>query len=195
MRGEQCLIRLSCVCRRGSPPLARGTDNRNAEGWRFCGITPACAGNRYVVRVACCVLWDHPRLRGEQEVSCIARPTTQGSPPLARGTAESCKNIAAGAGITPACAGNSFNLMALNLSRWDHPRLRGEQNSLVCVFLPRKGSPPLARGTEISLQVKICVSGITPACAGNSWWGYADMRNVWGSPPLARGTDTAAWPL
>ena len=70
-------------------------------------------------------------------------------------------------GITPACAGNSSEAKQYMKKRGDHPRLRGEQNGLVCDFLPRKGSPPLARGTVFSDADGIHAGGITPACAGN----------------------------
>ena len=73
-----------------------------------------------------------------------------------------------GGGITPACAGNRLLAVNQQVDVWDHPRLRGEQVMDALTEFSRQGSPPLARGTEISLQVSICFNGITPACAGNS---------------------------
>ena len=97
-----------------------------------------------------------------------------------------------------------------SLGAEDHPRLRGEQISCKVVRKGALGSPPLARGTVIVIARWVVVSGITPACAGNSLHvhfsarqfrdhprlrgeqiagGLADLTRE-GSPPLARGTVT-----
>ena len=84
----------------------------------------------------------------------------------------------------------------------------GEQRLRMCIALLIKGSPPLVRGTAISLGPKTATQGITPACAGNraststpQSYGQdhprlcgeqedADIacRGRKGSPPLVRGT-------
>ena len=137
-----------------------------------------------------------------------AESSDQGSPPLARGTAESCKNIAAGAGITPACAGNRKRWALPCKNHRDHPRLRGEQNNGKQKAKDHPGSPPLARGTDSSPAIKSSFVRITPACAGNRLYHryiptsrgdhprlrgeQAISSQIWsdrsGSPPLARGT-------
>ena len=110
--------------------------------------------------------------------------------------------------ITPACAGNSpFCLSACRVNR-DHPRLRGEQAKLLAGIAGVGGSPPLARGTAFAFFCFSSLSGITPACAGNSDFGiiiyplHGDHprlrgeqttntvyeQHIQGSPPLARGT-------
>ena len=66
LRGEQpypC-SRISGIL--GSPPLARGTDYTIMLIYNNSRITPACAGNRDFFFKVLCVIWDHPRLRGEQ---------------------------------------------------------------------------------------------------------------------------------
>ena len=108
LRGEQFLSFAASLRQMGSPPLARGTAISRRFGKMFCGITPACAGNRNAG-----ALWgrkhgDHPRLRGEQARSSKGARGRLGSPPLARGTAYSGSAPRAYIGITPACAGNSF---------------------------------------------------------------------------------------
>ena len=70
-------------------------------------ITPACAGNSILFFAFRDKSWDHPRLRGEQGHVSKYIDIETGSPPLARGTECKCDRNLDGAGITPACAGNS----------------------------------------------------------------------------------------
>ena len=131
----------------GSPPLARGTGLRSNGASSCDGITPACAGNRAKVTSFSAASADHPRLRGEQGWRGRRRSKVRGSPPLARGTAETALLKQQHARITPACAGNRKILR----NEWDededHPRLRGEQGTYRRGHRQGRGSPPLARGT------------------------------------------------
>ena len=92
----------------------------------------------------------------------------EGSPPLARGTERETIGKINIAGITPACAGNSWVHPMKSMAIEDHPRLRGEQIGAANPCRVRQGSPPLARGTAICLAAIVATGGITPACAGNS---------------------------
>ena len=172
------------------------------------GITPACAGNRYNYKVTTQMHRDHPRLRGEQLLRLMDGKHLVGSPPLARGTEQICLSKRERAGITPACAGNRCRLIRCDGVRGDHPRLRGEQCKVYVANCSDRGSPPLARGTDVFVSAECATAGITPACAGNSrpeLHRYRHCRDhprlrgeqlillitlgmKMGSPPLARGT-------
>ena len=112
---------------------------------------------------------DHPRLRGEQGDTWAEWPLGVGSPPLARGTVLYCAHSCISFGITPACAGNSVDKAHALYELGDHPRLRGEQYTALPPATRILGSPPLARGTVKSGAGMDSKSGITPACAGNSF--------------------------
>ena len=127
LRGEQAARHLFHVFGKGSPPLARGTDLGYVFAVARKGITPACAGNRRRLSDCPCPPWDHPRLRGEQNPLWPFFNAHKGSPPLARGTGNAVNPYQFFPRITPACAGNSCEAQAYCASRWDHPRLRGEQ--------------------------------------------------------------------
>ena len=86
-------------------------------------------------------------MRGEQFSSSVKLIPIQGSPPLARGTGVTALCLYHHAGITPACAGNSGCSADVTPGRWDHPRLRGEQQHWQWILEIIIGSPPLARGT------------------------------------------------
>ena len=107
-------------------------------------------------------------MRGEQYLFFLKAQSLAGSPPLARGTAGHAAAVQRLVGITPACAGNSPFACALFGAFKDHPRLRGEQRPTRRIDGFMAGSPPLARGTAFTTDEIIMLSGITPACAGNS---------------------------
>ena len=168
MRGEQVRRFGDADINPGSPPLARGTGFFRSSRFISRGITPACAGNSNRDWRDACNIWDHPRLRGEQEDWTGREIKAMGSPPLARGTDHGPRVRAARHGITPACAGNSPFVPLAECVLQDHPRLRGEQAHSGHSLSRHKGSPPLARGTVVLTVAPFNSDGITPACAGNS---------------------------
>ena len=127
LRGEQYDARWDRYSKWGSPPLARGTASRPPPYRLPQGITPACAGNSSMPSISGAIMWDHPRLRGEQDRHNCSAYFAMGSPPLARGTVGVQRPVWWGRRITPACAGNSCHAVSLDTGGRDHPRLRGEQ--------------------------------------------------------------------
>ena len=89
-----------------------------------------------------------------------------GSPPPARGEEAAYGLTVDGVGITPACAGRSQRLSSFNRPPWDHPRLRGEKFFVSGEGDQIVGSPPPARGEDISMMQYRLPLRITPACAG-----------------------------
>ena len=172
MRGEQLTGSFTILSLKGSPPLARGTAKSDCQEIKAFRITPACAGNRQAKSFCALHLWDHPRLRGEQDSLYSRHCLRLGSPPLARGTVCGRGECGQVDGITPACAGNSARDYISISSPRDHPRLRGEQEPIPLKNPDIEGSPPLARGT-VHIPFRIfCYFRITPACAGNSVTGF-----------------------
>ena len=90
-----------------------------------------------------------------------------GSPPRVRGTV--LKNVLHRTknGITPACAGNSQDLIDQLGDVEDHPRVCGEQRISSANTLVHLGSPPRVRGTANRASNRAETARITPACAGN----------------------------
>ena len=148
-------------------------------------------------------------MRGEKGTTEAMKEPFRGSPPLARGKAETTNMKDDGFRITPACAGKSSPHVRRPPHTGDHPRLRGEKRARVLSQCPTAGSPPLARGKATRRRHWPEIAGITPACAGKrdsaftgigqfkdhprlrgeKHSGKAWKRQPWGSPPLARGKD------
>ena len=167
MRGEQC----ACSCAEpsgwGSSPHARGTAIFSLPLNPPAGIIPACAGNSYYAYSWQWVLRDHPRVRGEQSAWPSGASVCSGSSPRARGTARH-RHVARRLDlIIPACAGNRAQHHRSDRRGGDHPRVRGEQSSLMSFGRIVPGSSPRARGTEPAVDVVVGAAGIIPAHAGN----------------------------
>ena len=137
------------------------------------GITPACAGNSLLFGILEAQKKDHPRVCGEQGGGNGGHGAGKGSPPRVRGTAPGRRTTGPPPGITPACAGNSPRFRRCRWWPKDHPRVCGEQATLLVARISEAGSPPRVRGTDNDGIPRLQSHGITPACAGNSHPGHS----------------------
>ncbi|KFI48492.1 hypothetical protein BBOU_0621 [Bifidobacterium boum] len=152
----------------GSSPHARGT--RRLSVWRpgRVGIIPACAGNTGGRDDGQGAGWDHPRMRGEHGQAQDGRGARPGSSPHARGTLSDAQSRCGSDRIIPACAGNTLSPLMCGVSFGDHPRMRGEHARMRKASRTIRGSSPHARGTRTRWSATRTVTGIIPACAGNT---------------------------
>ena len=105
---------------------------------------------------------------GEQLQQPFQEQKPLGSSPRVRGTAQYLNVTVKGEGIIPACAGNSLQVsQGVSYSR-DHPRVCGEQEKVSDLMHQLPGSSPRVRGTVLSRTWLTKITGIIPACAGNS---------------------------
>ena len=154
----------------GSSPRVRGTRQKMVPSRVNGRIIPACAGNTPRHRPAHSALnaRDHPRVCGEHREGAEDAGHRQGSSPRVRGTPAGLPCTRPISGIIPACAGNTIRSACAPLHRWDHPRVCGEHEMLVTDGSGKQGSSPRVRGTRLLAIVQSGVTGIIPACAGNT---------------------------
>ena len=154
----------------GSPPHARGRPA--CGGWHtVCRrITPACAGKTQARARMVRSSVDHPRMRGEDLARRSRASVSAGSPPHARGRLSPISTAAKAFRITPACAGKTDADRAVDARPADHPRMRGEDTEARRNFVSEMGSPPHARGRRIVEVSETTGLGITPACAGKTYY-------------------------
>ena len=105
VRGEKRRPGLCPAVAQGSPPRARGKAHVRYGLKASPGITPACAGKRYLLPHQSAGEQDHPRVRGEKSLSRKEHMADLGSPPRARGKGCTDLNLEFDSRITPACAG------------------------------------------------------------------------------------------
>ena len=106
-RGEYHLRLLSVILYLGSPPLTRGILIFALHSLYTIRITPAHAGNTFLLQVLRNIFRDHPRSRGEYKEKWKEQNTVLGSPPLTRGIPAEEYIQSLNGGITPAHAGNT----------------------------------------------------------------------------------------
>ena len=108
MCGEKNNWQFSCTIDAGSPPHVRGKAAELPDTFICAGITPACAGKRFVVPFHRVREKDHPRMCGEKFITGCPYILWKGSPPHVRGKGDPLWVLAGALGITPACAGKRF---------------------------------------------------------------------------------------
>ena len=121
-----------------------------------------------------------------------------GSPPRVRGKVLRTLRHRNSVGITPACAGKSrYRSLCVAVCR-DHPRVCGEKVLSNLAKAVAAGSPPRVRGKGARICQNLERVGITPACAGKSWWissrrpDRRDHPRVCGEKPLLRALKNTA---
>ena len=97
-----------------------------------------------------------------------AAASSEGSSPRVRGTLDGSGRLAADAGIIPACAGNTHASVPRRPPTRDHPRVCGEHDTRGIRRLHNSGSSPRVRGTRCAPSKPVHLTGIIPACAGNT---------------------------
>ena len=161
MCGEHIRITPARSSNRGSSPHVRGT----LVAWRRLveriGIIPACAGNTLV-------FW------------CLSR----GSSPHVRGTLQISDIQWSAEGIIPACAGNTVHDVFSFACLRDHPRMCGEHHTTRAASAVDSGSSPHVRGTLIVNDFRPHVTGIIPACAGNTRKSGSTISQNWDHPRM-----------
>ena len=125
-------------------------------------------------------------MRGEYSHCVHHTSYIKGSPPLARGVLAVFCLVGSRYRITPACAGSTYRCQPGWHRKEDHPRLRGEYKMTTFIKSFQQGSPPLARGVQVSEVCCIVPSRITPACAGSTI-AYKEKVDAIGDHPRLRG--------
>ena len=132
----------------GSPPRVRGKAVAAYNSVAAEGITPACAGKSTLRKTAGSTYRDHPRVCGEKAAERAEVGKGRGSPPRVRGKV-----------IPP---------LVVSPLTGDHPRVCGEKVVQLRPISQRVGSPPRVRGKGVENSGNLCLTRITPACAGKS---------------------------
>ena len=107
-------------------------------------------------------------MRGDHCYTGNRTYTGTGSPPHARGPHLVYAEFVINERITPACAGTTQLEIPVDLSKKDHPRMRGDHFEESLGKDEAVGSPPHARGPPTDDQIAEMAEGITPACAGTT---------------------------
>ena len=124
--GKNPLFLLSLGKLPGSPPRVREKLQSAMQRMAQAGITPACAGKTLCQPCKHSCTRDHPRVCGKNV--CCFQPCVRrrGSPPRVREKLTFLASFVFAFGITPACAGKTYEYINHYNFVWDHPRVCGK---------------------------------------------------------------------
>ena len=173
---------------KGSPPRVR--EGRVLGGFAPSArrITPACAGRTGIELNLCHDFQDHPRVCGKDRKDSTVKICRSGSPPRVREGLDLSLKSATLTGITPACAGRTFNQELPAGGVQDHPRVCGKDLESEEIDAAREGSPPRVREGPRQPFVRLGDFGITPACAGRTFLTFSATSHS-GDHPRVCGKD------
>ena len=150
-RGEHNNLTDLCLAYGGSSPLTRGAHDGWFPSYGSSGIIPAHAGSTWGCLVRKPLTTDHPRSRGEHRSTLKEEQCLLGSSPLTRGARRMSAGSVRVAGIIPAHAGSTQQVVGNKPQTWDHPRSRGEHVVRTLFQAVVGGSSPLTRGARCLL--------------------------------------------
>ena len=172
----------------GSPPRGRGRLVRHVEHLPVGGLTPAWAGTTSAGPSPGTPTWAHPRVGGDDAAQTHCIHGHEGSPPRGRGRRLSWPASDGGRGLTPAWAGTTGSWSGNGAQSRAHPRVGGDDSSLMRRRLLAAGSPPRGRGRR-ELDVALLPGvGLTPAWAGTTSR-YRDPSSPGRAHPRVGGDD------
>ena len=168
IRGEHWPTRVSASSETGSSPHTRGAPRNVSHITPLSRIIPAYAGS---TRISCAggpPARDHPRIRGEHIYNNLKVPEQAGSSPHTRGARARPDGLLGRQGIIPAYAGSTATKGRRRLSKRDHPRIRGEHDSITSSAILAFGSSPHTRGALAIARFAATHQRIIPAYAGST---------------------------
>jgi len=173
--GEQMTWLQKPTTEGGSSPRGRGTAETAAKCIGRVRVIPAWAGNSVWPGSVRAVAAGHPRVGGEQSAPKRSYWTRGGSSPRGRGTDAAGNAPLDSTRVIPAWAGNSRRSARRYAATAGHPRVGGEQVSLIYAWSDAGGSSPRGRGTGRLPFWKRGPVRVIPAWAGNR---YDDRHNA-----------------
>ncbi len=166
--GEDRRVRLADQPRRGTPPRRRGGQRSGRHGPPWARNTPASAGRtpRWPPRRR--VRAEHPRVGGEDAAARMAMSPKYGTPPRRRGGHDEAPPGNPAGRNTPASAGRTTASTPAALPATEHPRVGGEDSSLLSGMTGSSGTPPRRRGGRRGVARSSGRLRNTPASAGRT---------------------------
>ena len=146
-RGKLFLHNTSCVCNRLIPAWAGKTNQREA------GHLPRAA---------------HPRVGGENEVTCVGVAGVGGSSPRGRGKRDRRRERRTLWRLIPAWAGKTAVPRCRTSRRPAHPRVGGENAGVAGLDDYGRGSSPRGRGKRMPSGPPLAILRLIPAWAGKT---------------------------
>ena len=176
-RGENWLDNTKPMAVGGSSPLTRGKPIWHLSASSLIGLIPAHAGKTSGASQPSGTIAAHPRSRGENWETSLARHLDAGSSPLTRGKPHESGRRGFLGRLIPAHAGKTGTYVAGCSPPAAHPRSRGENGPARTLRRTPTGSSPLTRGKPGAGNAPTGWPGLIPAHAGKTGPGLWEVRS------------------
>ncbi len=133
----------------GTPPRVRGRHQVNRPPDARDRNTPACAGTTVRAMQSWTVVWEHPRVCGDDYRDAQFLESRRGTPPRVRGRPAERLPKSPPSGNTPACAGTTSRSRPGDPTTGEHPRVCGDDSLLTPSTRMSPGTPPRVRGRHL----------------------------------------------
>ena len=168
----------------GSSPHTRGAPAEGDLAQAGGGIIPAYAGSTPGSGTIAGSSQDHPRIRGEHDLSAVDGGGLPGSSPHTRGARRGAGTWCHRRWIIPAYAGSTTATSRGRAERGDHPRIRGEHSLLTTRTTTHCGSSPHTRGALGRIPARLDGGRIIPAYAGSTLYSHFGSKGIWDHPRI-----------
>ena len=165
---------------RGKPTAAPKTNLT----WRN---IPAYAGKTHFCVSCAPGSPEHPRIRGENITGAHSITVGVGTSPHTRGKRRQCRWRYYPMRNIPAYAGKTSSSRACPENGQEHPRIRGENGTMVWCFIWFSGTSPHTRGKHTLSSFCISTSAEHPRIRGENGQGFEFHQVLSGTSPHTRG--------
>ena len=166
--GENAILLVSMLVASGSSPRMRGKPFLTKALEDRQRLIPAYAGKTLARLALHLSRRAHPRVCGENLLTCSLRQKTSGSSPRMRGKPAIEKALNTGPRLIPAYAGKTRGGLRSCGADWAHPRVCGENAALDRSPKALQGSSPRMRGKPSRLHARHLQARLIPAYAGKT---------------------------
>ena len=184
IRGDHLFLLTSTISYLGTSPHTRGSPKAVFIGGSRYGNIPAYAGITAWTRWETSSTREHPRIRGDHGRSTTGHATYEGTSPHTRGSRRFLFFLRFPAGNIPAYAGITGPGRIRIPGRWEHPRIRGDHQTIVDCCDTTLGTSPHTRGSLEASPFGANVVGNIPAYAGITSSSRPSRRFAWEHPRI-----------
>ena len=150
-------------------------------------LIPACAGKTSTAQAPVFDGGAHPRVCGENIYPSLKTYTARGSSPRVRGKRQSIPAQSLAPRLIPACAGKTRTSQVVTQVYGAHPRVCGENCSIIRASVAAWGSSPRVRGKPRAAGPEAWPGLAHPRVCGENMISTKGTAKSEGSSPRVRG--------
>ena len=180
--GKTFKPRAAVIRSRAHPRVCGENIGTTYGGYGQSGSSPRVRGKQALLDIIAPPRRLIPACAGKTQGEGSAAKVHAGSSPRVRGKREWMRAYMNIVGLIPACAGKTTVRGAVQRFRRAHPRVCGENSTVVIALFIGRGSSPRVRGKRAVECAGHVIAGLIPACAGKTARFFPCEPGDWAHP-------------